>query len=42
MTANISILGSFLANSFVAVDNGSGKVEVHYSLSGPASPVGHG
>jgi hypothetical protein len=28
-TADISILGTFSANSFVAVDDGSGKVEVH-------------
>jgi hypothetical protein len=39
VTTDISILGSFMANSFVAVNDG-GKVEVHDPLSGGLAP-GH-
>jgi hypothetical protein len=41
-TADIGILGTFSANSFVAMDNGSGKVELHDPLSGSAGLVAPG
>jgi hypothetical protein len=38
VTAQLNVLGSFMANSFVAVNDG-GHVEVHDPVSGSASPL---